>query len=197
MSDGDLSQGLRVSTGNFDTVNDDNPGGGSSAPGFAPSQLGKKVKVAADSVLNFSLTENRLPGIMQYVRSLSTDTQLPTLGTLAFWSDRTNFVVSTAVSSTTVENFAGIWLGSYPNSGKYGYIKIAENGGKALVSFAGSTPAAGEIAQAQTGSNVATRVTAGTDIKGYSFGVIETAKGGTGSYGADAVVVSLRAPVSA
>jgi hypothetical protein len=197
MSDGDLSQGLRVSTGNFDTVNDDFPGGGSSSPGFAPSQLGKKVKVAADSVLNFALAENRLPGTLQYIRSLSTDTQAPGVGQLAFWSDRTNFIVSTAVSSTTVENFAGIWLGAYPNSGKYGYIKIAENGGKALVNFAGSTPAAGEIALAQTGSNVATRVAAGTDLKGYSFGVIETAKGGTGSYGADAVVVSLRAPVSA
>lgn len=195
MPTGDNSQAVRVN-GYLDTANDDYPGGGSSAPGFAPSQIGAKVTLGRDSVMNLSLTENRLEGTFQYVRSLSTDTQAPLLGTLAFWSDRADYVVSTAVTSATVENFAGVYLGAYPNGGKYGFIKIPEDGGRTLVNFSGSTPAAGELVLAQTGSNIATRVAAGTDIKGYTFGIAVTAKGGTGSYGADHVIVALRGPSS-
>jgi hypothetical protein len=157
--------------------------------------LGRKVHIA-ETPYGMTLAENRLPGTVQYVQTLSTDTTLPQLGTLNFWSDRNNYVVSTNVSTYGVENFAGIFLGVYPQPGKYGFIKVPEDGGATQVYFGGSTPAAGETALAQSGSNVATRVAAGTDIKGYTFGVVRTAKGGTGSYGVDHVIVDLRAPSS-
>lgn len=185
------NQGIRVTSGQFDTTNDDYPGGGTS-PGIAPAQKGYKVSLGADTTLNLALTENRLPGTFQYVQTLSTDTTLPVLGTLAFWADRVGAIVSTAVATYGVENFAGVFLGQYPQPGKWGFIKTPEGGGCTLVDFSGSTPAAGETALAQTGSNVATRVAAGTDIKGYTFGVVRTAKGGTGSYGANHVIVDLR-----
>lgn len=185
------SQGVRIPSGLLDTCNDDYPGGGTS-PGAAPAQKGQKVVLGSDSVLNIQLAENRLEGTFQYIQTLSTDTTLPNLGTLAFYADRANAIVSTAVATYGVENFAGVYLGQYPQPGKWGFIKIPEGGGRTLVDFSGSTPAAGELALAQTGSNVATRVAAGTDIKGYTFGTIQTAKGGTGSYGANHVIVNLR-----
>lgn len=185
----DRSQGQRVSAGMLDLVNDDFPGGGSSAPGFAPGQIMSKVTLGNDGPININLSTNRYEGTAQYVRTLSTDVQVPILGTLAFWSDRANGVVTTAVSSTTVENFAGVFLGAYPAAGKYGYIKIPEGGGRTLVNFSGSTPAAGEIVQCQTGSNIATRVAANTDIRGHSFGIAQGAK----TVG-DNAVVALRGP---
>lgn len=171
----DRSQAVRVSTGLFDTVNDDYPGGGSSAPGMAPAQIGAKVTVDR-APINISLSTNRYEGTLQYIRTLSTDTTAAVLGTLCFWADRANYVVSTAVSTYGVENFAGVFLGQYPQPGKYGFIKVPSEGGRTLVSFSGSTPAAGETCLAQTGSNIATRVAAGTDIKGYTFGVVQGAK---------------------
>jgi hypothetical protein len=189
MPTGRDSQAVRISTGLLDTCNDDFPGGGSSAPGFAPGQKGAKVVLGNDGPTSISNASNRYEGMCQYVQTLSTDTTLPVLGTLAFWSDRANYIVSTAVATYGVENFAGIFLGAYPQPGKYGFIKVPEGGGRTLVSFSGSTPAAGEIAQAQTGSNIAARVAAGTDIKGYSFGVLQGAK----TVG-DCAVVGLRMP---
>ena len=171
----DRSQAVRVSTGMFDTVNDDNPGGGSSAPGFAPAQAGAKVTVDR-ALVNISLSTNRYEGTLQYVQTLSTDTTVNQLGTLVFWADRATYKVSTAVSTYGVENFAGVALGAYPQPGKWGFIKIPEGGGRTLVNFSGTTPAAGETCLAQSGSNIATRVAAGTDIKGYTFGVVQGAK---------------------
>lgn len=186
-----LSQGVRVATGFLDTVNDDFPGGGSVAPGFAPGQLGQKARFGADSDSSISLSTNRYEGTYQYVRTLSSDTTLPALGTLAFWADRANSVVSTNATTYLVENLAGVYLGVYPNVGKYGFIKIFEHGGRGLVNFSGGTPAAGETALAQSGSNIATRVAAGTDIKGYTFGIVQGAK----TVGENAVV-AFRAPAN-
>lgn len=189
MPTGRDSQAVRVTTGFLDTVNDDFPGGGSSAPGMAPAQKGVKVILGIDGPINISNANNRYEGMCQYVQTLSTDTTLPVLGTLAFWSDRANYVVSTAVSTAGVENFAGVFLGQLPAPGKFGFIKIPEGGGRTLVSFSGSTVAAGEIVQAQSGSNIAARVAAGTDVKGYSFGIAQGAK----TVGENAVV-ALRHP---
>jgi len=185
----DRSQGVRVSTGLLDTVNDDFPGGGSSAPGFAPGQAKAKVTLGVDGPINISNVDNRYEGTVQYVQTLSTDTTLPILGTEAFWSNRATGVVSTDVTTCGIENIAGIFMGSYPAPGKWGFIKIPEGGGRTLVNFTGGTPAAGQIVQAQSGSNIATTVAAGTDIKGYSFGVAQGAK----TVG-QCAVVGLRAP---
>ena len=186
------SQGVRIPSGYLDTCNDDYPGGGTS-PGIAPAQKGAKVTLLPNATINVSLAENRLEGTFQYVQTLSTDTTTtPQLGQLAFWADKAEAIVSTAVATYGVENLAGVFLGQYPAPGKWGFIKTLEGGGRTLVDFTGSTPAAGELALAQTGSNFATRVAAGTDIKGYTFGVVATAKGGTGSYGANHVIVNLR-----
>jgi|SRR5262245_1562243 len=192
MPTGDRSQAVRVSTGYIDTVNDDFPGGGSSAPGFAPHQLGTKVTLGLDGPVNISNENNRYEGTAQYVRTLSTDVTVPILGTLAFWSDRANYVVTTNATTAGVENFAGVFLGAFPAGGKYGFIKIPEGGGRTLVNFSGSTPAAGEIVQAASGTNIAARVAAGTDIKGYSFGIAQGAK----TVGENAVV-ALRGPGNA
>lgn len=170
------SPAVRVSSGYLDTCNDDYPGGGSSAPGFAPGQKGALVSLAPDGPVNISNTSNRYEGSFQYVQTLSTDTTLPALGQLVFWADRTNYIVSTAVSTYGVENVAGVQLGAYPAVGKWGFIKTIAGGGRTLVNFSGSTPAAGEIALAQTGSALATRVAAGTDIKGYIVGICQGAK---------------------
>lgn len=170
------SPAIRVSTGYLDTVNDDHPGGGSSAPGLAPGQKGASVVLGIDGPVNISNSSNRYEGEAQYVQTLSTDTTTPILGTLCFWADRTNYVVSTAVATYGVENVAGVFLGAYPAAGKWGFIKTIKGGGRTLVNFSGSTPAAGEIALAQTGSNIATRVAAGTDIKGYIVGIAQGAK---------------------
>ena len=192
MPTGRDNQAVRISTGYLDTVNDDFPGGGATSPGFAPGQKGAKVILGADGPINISNSNNRYEGAYQYVQTLSTDTTLPVLGLLAFWSDRANYIVSTAVATTGVENFAGVYLGAYPQPGKFGFIKIPEGGGRTLVSFSGSTPAAGETCLAQSGSAIATRVAAGTDIKGYTFGIVLGAK----SVG-ECAVVALRAPSSA
>lgn len=182
------SQGARVPTGFLDTVSDDFPGGGSSAPGAAPGQLGVKITLGANPV-NISDSNNRYEGTVQYVQTLSTDTQAPLQGLCCFWSDRANYIVSTNVSSVGVENFAGVFLSTNPRPGKFGYIKIPEGGGRTLVDFTGSTPAAGEIVQCQTASAIATRVAANTDIKGHSFGIAQGAK----TVG-NLAVVALRGP---
>lgn len=167
------SQGVRVTTGYVDTVQDDFPGGGANSPGFAPGQLGTKATLASDAG-DISLSTNRYEGTVQYVQTLSTDTTAPQLGYLAFWSDRANYIVTTAGATAGVENFAGIFLG-YIQPGKYGFIKIREGGGRTLVNFSGAAPAAGSQAVATTGP-AATVVASATDIKSYHIGTCLGAK---------------------
>ncbi len=47
MPSGYLNPNIRVTTGFLDTVDDEQKGGGSSSPGFAPGQLGAKVALGA------------------------------------------------------------------------------------------------------------------------------------------------------
>lgn len=166
------SQGIRVTTGYVDTVNDDFPGGGQAAPGFAPGQLGARATLAADSG-DISNSLNRYEGTVQYIQTLSTDTTAPAIGYEAFWSDRSNYIVTTAGATAGLENFAGIFLGSI-TPGKYGFIKVRE-GGRTLVNFSGQVPAAGSQAVAGNGPN-ATVVASGTDVKGYHIGTCQGAK---------------------
>lgn len=189
MPTGDKSQGVRISTGYLDTVNDDYPGGGTSAPGLAPGQLKAKVTLGIEGPINISNSSNRYEGTCIYVQTLSTDTTLPVLGTTAFWADRANGIVSSNVSTYGVENFAGVYLGPYPAVGKYGFIKVPDGGGRTLVNFSGATPAAGEVVQCNTSTNIAARVAANTDIKGHSFGIAQGAK----TVG-ECAVVALRGP---
>lgn len=166
------SQGIRVSTGYVDTVNDDFPGGGTSSPGFAPGQVGAKATLDANSG-DISLSTNRYGGTVQYVQTLSTDTTAPALGYSAFWSDRTNGIVTTNGTTAGIENWCGIFLGNV-TPGKYCFIKIPD-GGRTLVNFSGATPTAGAQAVATTGV-AATTAASTTAIKGYHIGVCEGVK---------------------
>lgn len=176
------SQPIRVTTGFFDTVNDEFCGGGSTAnTALAPGQLGARVTIGLNAPVNISLAVNRYEGTFQYVRTLSTDTVLPALGLLAFWSDRTNYIVTTL--DTYSDQVAGVFLNSI-TKGNYGFIKTLE-GGRTLVNFGANTPAAEEWVYAATdGTATANRNTAGTDTKLRAIGTAIAAK----SYYANAVV---------
>lgn len=163
---------VRVTTGFLDTVNDQYPGGGSASPGLAPGQLGVRVTLGTNPT-NISNTSNQYEGTAQYVQTLSTDTQATAIGYSVFWSDRSNYIVTTAGSTAGIENWAGICLGNI-TPGYYGFIKIPE-GGRTLVNFSGATPAAGSQAVAQTSVN-ATTAASTTAIKGYHIGTCQGAK---------------------
>ncbi len=176
------SQPIRVTTGYFDTVDDEFCGGGATFnTSLAPGQLGARVTIGLNAPVNVSLSVNRYEGTFQYVKTLSTDTVRPALGLLAFWSDRSTYLVTT--SDTNADQIAGVFLNSITR-GNYGFIKALE-GGRTLVNFGANTPAAEEVAYAAAdGTATANRTAATTDIKFRMIGTALAAK----SYYANAVV---------
>lgn len=162
----------RVTTGFVDTVNDQFPGGGSASPGLASGQVGVKITLGPNAAA-ISNTLNQFAGTVQYVQTLSTDTTAPLIGYSAFWSDRTNKIVTTDGTTAGIENWAGIFLGTV-TPGYYCYIKVPE-GGRTLVNFSGATPTAGLQAVAQTSVN-ATTAASTTDIKSYHIGTCQGVK---------------------
>lgn len=160
----------RVTTGYVDTVNDQYPGGGTtSLTALASGQLGVKITLGINAAA-ISNTLNQYEGVVQYVQTLSTDVTAPLIGYSAFWSDRTNYKVTTDGATAGIENWAGTFLGTV-TPGYYCYIKVPE-GGRTLVNFSGAVPAAGSQAVATTGV-AATVVAAGTDIKSYHIGTCQ------------------------
>jgi hypothetical protein len=125
-------EGLFIPTGNPFQSNESSP--------FAPGQNGKVSAFANGGAENGVSGE---VGIMiQAVRRYATDTVAAQSGGLAFWQDTDNFVVTSqpanAIGGTTAPLAAGIFGGTFPNAGNYGFIQV---GGVALGRFAESTSA--------------------------------------------------------
>lgn len=112
-------RGVFVQTGDPTTVNETTP--------YAPGQLGKEVTVTNSSA---STTSGQGAKVFKYVLVDSTATLAPFIGAVAWWSDRDNFVVTTA--ATNRGQVAGIFCGATPQIGRYGFIQI---GGPAIVKF--------------------------------------------------------------
>jgi len=115
-----------VQTGDPTNVNETTP--------YAPGQLGKEVIVT-----NTSASANPGQGakVFKYVLVDSTAPVAPFIGAVAWWSDRDNFVVTTA--ATNRGKVAGVFCSAFPQVGKYGFIQI---GGPAIVKFVDAVTAA-------------------------------------------------------
>lgn len=123
------AEGLYLQTGNPFTVNESTP--------FVLGQLGKKASIGGN-------TTDLDPGLgskkVQYVKRHASDTITVAAGSLAFWSDVDNFVVTgdldQAIGGTTFPIVAGVFGAATPAAGNYGCIQI---GGVSPVLVADST----------------------------------------------------------
>jgi hypothetical protein len=97
-----------------------------------PGQLGR--------VMSARTSDGKVPRFYQYVKRYTTETRTaPVAGTAAFWQDVDDFVVTadsaTALGGTTNAMVAGVWLGTKPSAGQYGFIQV---GGLANVAVTGT-----------------------------------------------------------
>lgn len=68
--------------------------------------------------------------VLQYVKRVSTDTTVAAAaGAIAYWQDDNDFVVcadqTLALGGSTAPIPAGVFLGTLPSAGSYGYIQVA------------------------------------------------------------------------
>ena len=89
-----------------------------------PGQLGKVATVNPRS------TGGEKPGVIQYVLRDSDDTTVAAAAfAVAYWSDVNDFKVcadqSVAAGGSTAPEAAGLFLGTLPAAGKYGFIQVA------------------------------------------------------------------------
>lgn len=128
MSNNTKNQAIYVTTGNPTTVNETTP--------YAPGQLGKET-----TVLNTSggVDPGQGAKTFKYVRVDSTSAS-PYKGSVAWWSDRDNFVVT--LTSTNRGQVAGVFQDSYPSPGNYGYMQIGGPGSVKLVNAPTAAPGA-------------------------------------------------------
>lgn len=68
--------------------------------------------------------------VLQYVKRVSTDTTVAAAnGALAYWQDDNDFVVcadqTLALGGSTAPIPAGVFLGTLPSAGSYGYIQVS------------------------------------------------------------------------
>ena len=176
------SQGIFAGFGFINTVNDAVPGGGTGAPpgitlGRAPGQAGARVTLGKDEVVfdpTVGLVEE---GTFQYVQTFSTDTVAPVRGKLAFWKDKSNYVVST--DDTNVNEVMGAFLNdaAHITKGNWTVVQAFGEGGRAYVDFGANTVAAQEVVfPAGGGTAVANRNVAGTSLTAATFGIAQGAK---------------------
>lgn len=87
---------------------------------FIPGQLGK--------VLSVKSTDEKTPRFYQYVKRYTTETLGALANAPAFWQDVDDFIVTadtgTAIGGATNPVVAGVWLGTSPAAGKYGFIQV-------------------------------------------------------------------------
>lgn len=87
---------------------------------FIPGQVGK--------VLSAKTTDGKTPRFYQYVKRYTTETLGALANAPAFWQDVDDFVVTadtgTAIGAATNPVVAGVWLGTSPAAGKYGFIQV-------------------------------------------------------------------------
>jgi hypothetical protein len=132
-----------------------------------PGQLGKigTIKPAAGDV----------PRVLQFVKRRGTDTIAAANYQIAYWSDQDNFEVcadqTNAVGGSTAPVPAGVWLGTYPAAGSYGFVQVAGSwplqlnsgttadlgAGQKLFAIGGD--ADGKVAYAVSGTDATTLVT--------------------------------------
>lgn len=110
--------------GLMENVSEDTP--------YVPGQVGK--------VLSVKTTDGKVPRFYQYVKRYTTETNAAAAGAVAYWQDIDDFVVTadvaTALGGTTNPVVAGVWLGTSPAAGKYGFIQV---GGLATVNVTDTT----------------------------------------------------------
>lgn len=71
--------------------------------------------------------------VLQYVKRVSTDTTVAAqVGAIAYWQDQDDFVVcadqTLAIGGSTAPIAAGVFLGTLPSAGSYGYIQVSGSG---------------------------------------------------------------------
>lgn len=107
-----------VQTGNLATVNETTPG--------LIGQVGKVIEAPGTDA---SPSTKNLAGVYQFVQRATTATAAGAKGNVVYWSDMTNFVVHDApagsVGGAAQCAPAGVLLGTYPASGKFGFIQVA------------------------------------------------------------------------
>lgn len=150
------SQNVRVSTGLLNTVEDDFPGGGSLAPGFAPGQLGMRCLLGAQEVKYSPAVGTLLEGTYQYVWTFSGDTVSPARGLLAFWRDRDTYLVTT--SDALGAELAGVYISAL-HKGKFGFIQAIQ-GGRGYVQTSTAGGAKGDIAVVNQAAGTAIAISA-------------------------------------
>jgi hypothetical protein len=150
------SQNVRVVTGLLNTMNDDYPGGGSQAPGFAPAQLGQRVILGVNEVKSSHAIGDLYEGTYQYVQTYSSDTVSPARGLLAFWRDRATYLVTT--SDATGSELAGVFINPI-TKGKYGFIQAIQ-GGRGVVQSSTAGGALGDIAVVNQAAGTAIAISA-------------------------------------
>lgn len=121
MAGGNINEeGLWIQTGNPFTVSEATP--------FVGGQLGK-VSSFPNSNAENGITTNPAQIEVQYVKRYASDTVASVAGDLAFWQDTDNFVVTgepaNAVGGTTAPIPAGVFGGSSPAAGSYGFVQVS------------------------------------------------------------------------
>lgn len=115
---------------------------------FVPGQVGRVMSVRS--------TDGKAPRFYQYVKRYTTETNTGAAGKLAYWQDLDDFIVTgdpaTAIGGTTNPLVAGVWLGTSPAAGKYGFIQV---GGLASVAVTGTVSAGQVLGSTDTVGNAA------------------------------------------
>lgn len=128
---------VQVAGGSILGAADVYPGGGGESPGAVPGQLGKSIEVYNGYL------DCDFDGRVQYVKLAAAITVVPVRGTLAYWSDRPNYVI-TCDNPNAGGALAGIILGT-TTDGTHAWI---QKSGRATVKFLSSTtkttPAVGD-----------------------------------------------------
>lgn len=107
--------------------------------------------------------------VLQYVKREATDTGTAAAGSVAYWADDDDFVVvldqTRAKGGSTAPVAAGVFVGSNPQIGSYGYIQVAGTANLKLGNDVATDVVAGEqlyVAGADADGKVQ-KPTAGTD----------------------------------
>lgn len=118
---------LFLSTGDPATVNDTTTTGGGSL--FIPEQVGKIATVYPKSSYWNTFSLGNLPLTVQYIKRSATDATTIAVGSVAYWKDYDDFVVtsdaSDAYDTVGTNHWAGFFLGTVPAAGNYGCIAVA------------------------------------------------------------------------
>lgn len=88
---------------------------------FVPGQLGR--------VMTVRTTDGKAPRFYQYVQRYTTEANSAAAGSVAYWQDLDDFIVTAditdALGTTTSPVVAGVFLGTAPSAGQYGFIQVA------------------------------------------------------------------------